>query len=56
MSMAERVCDVCGKKKDLKQGRTCETGHFVCAGCKWISGFFLARERRVCPVCEKRLR
>lgn len=31
--MAKRTCDVCGEKKSLRGGKTCEKGHFVCKSC-----------------------
>ena len=31
--MPERVCDSCGKKKDVGGGKTCENGHFLCKAC-----------------------
>jgi hypothetical protein len=31
--MRQRICDSCGKKKDVKGGRTCENGHFICYEC-----------------------
>ena len=51
--MATRVCDVCGKKKDLSGGKTCEKGHFVCSSCKNL-GMFSVRTK--CPICDKPLR
>ncbi len=26
----ERICDACGQKKELRGGKTCERGRFVC--------------------------
>ena len=52
--MATRICDVCGKKKDLSGGKTCEKGHFVCAGCKYMGPF--SGNRTQCPICKKPLR
>ena len=31
--MPKRVCDVCGKNKDVSGGKICEKGHFVCSSC-----------------------
>lgn len=36
--MAKRVCDKCGKNKDLDGGKTCEKGHFFCLGCQRAFG------------------
>jgi len=52
--MAKRVCDVCGKNKDLSGGKTCEKGHFVCSGCKHLGPF--SGHRTQCPICKKPLR
>ncbi len=46
--MATRVCDVCGKKKEVSGGKTCENGHFLCSSC--------ASKRNQCPICKKPLR
>jgi hypothetical protein len=55
--MAERVCDKCGKKKPIKDGKTCEKGHFLCSGCKYLSqGMFAFRQHGSCPICGKPLR
>jgi hypothetical protein len=51
--MSERVCDSCGKKKDVAGGKTCESGHFICKGCVW-SSFWSAKTS--CPLCQKPLR
>lgn len=37
--MEQRVCDCCGKKKDVSGGKTCERGHFICSVCRNL-GFF----------------
>jgi len=51
--MATRICDTCGKKKDLSGGKTCEKGHFVCSSCKRLGSF---SHRTQCPICKKPLR
>ena len=28
--MAERICDVDDKKKNIEGGKACENGHFIC--------------------------
>src|SRR4051812_29329998 len=33
--MSQRVCDECGKTKEVSGGKTCENGHFVCKDCLW---------------------
>lgn len=52
--MATRICDVCGKKKDLSGGKTCEKGHFTCSGCQYMGPF--SGRRTQCPICKKPLR
>ena len=55
--MAKRVCDMCGKEKELHGGKTCEKGHFVCKQCVWAdSGVFTSNEKKKCPICEKPLK
>ena len=51
--MPKRVCDVCGKTKEVSGGKTCEKGHFVCSSCAdmgWGS------KRKQCPLCKKKLK
>jgi len=47
--MSERICDACGKKKQVSGAKTCEKGHFICSGChdNW---------RDTCPLCKKKLK
>jgi hypothetical protein len=52
--MPERVCDSCGKKKQVSGGKTCEKGHFICGSC--VSGGFFSGPRTQCPLCRKPLR
>lgn len=33
VNMASRVCDCCGKTKDIYGGKTCSKGHFICHSC-----------------------
>jgi len=54
--MSRRVCDACGKTKELKDGVTCANGHFVCSNCKYIKGFLFDSKRTQCPLCKKPLR
>lgn len=54
--MPKRVCDICGKNKDLKGGVTCANGHFICSNCKYVSGWVFKEVRRKCPICDKSLR
>ena len=51
--MAKRVCDVCGKEKDVKDGIACEKGHFICSSCKRSEGFIFDSVRTKCPICGK---
>jgi hypothetical protein len=53
--MAKRVCDVCGKDKDVSGGKTCEKGHFVCKDDVY-SGVIIISEKAHCPICKKPLR
>lgn len=53
--MAKRICDVCGKDKDVSGGKTCEKGHFVCKDDVY-SGVIIISERAHCPICKKPLR
>lgn len=54
--MAKRVCDKCGKEKDLLGGKTCEKGHFLCKQCAVEFGVFTTHEQKSCPICNKPLR
>lgn len=29
--MSHRMCDKCARSKDMKGGKTCDKGHFVCS-------------------------
>lgn len=53
--MATRICDACGKHKDVSGGMTCEKGHFVCSQCKFTPGLF-SQKRTVCPLCKTKLK
>jgi len=46
--MPNRICDSCGKKKDVYGGKICEKGHFICKSCGYT--------RSTCPICGKPLR
>jgi len=52
--MPKRVCDVCGKDKDVSGGKTCEKGHFVCSSCADMGLF--AGKRTQCPICKTKLK
>lgn len=52
--MSDRICDKCGKSKDVKGGATCETGHFICKSC--VNTAFLGGKIKNCPICRKSLR
>ena len=52
--MPTRRCDACGKEKDLRGGKTCSNGHFICKDCVWSGGWF--SPRKACPLCGKPLR
>lgn len=53
--MAKRICDVCGKDKDVSGGKTCEKGHFICKDDVY-SGVIFISEKAHCPICKKPLR
>jgi hypothetical protein len=53
--MAKRICDVCGKDKDVSGGKTCEKGHFICKDDVY-SGVIFISEKAHCPMCKKPLR
>ena len=52
--MDKRICDKCGKEKEVKGGRSCEKGHFICQSCVGV-GIFSDGIKR-CPLCSKPLR
>ncbi len=52
--MPKRICDSCGKEKELRGGKTCENSHFVCSDC--VYGGFFGPTKSVCPLCRKTLR
>lgn len=49
--MAKRVCAECGEDKDIKGGKICEKGHFLCKACA-SKGW---SPRKNCPVCDTKL-
>jgi hypothetical protein len=53
--MARRICDVCGKDRDVSGGKTCEKGHFICKDDVY-SGVIIISEKAHCPICKKPLR
>lgn len=52
--MAKRICDACGKNKELEGGKTCEKGHFICRSCRNIGVFDSGR--KTCPICKTKLK
>ena len=46
--MGSRVCDNCGKTKDVFGGKSCSKGHFICHSC--------ASSHIHCPLCGHTLR
>ena len=54
--MSQRTCDSCGEPKDLRGGKTCESGHFVCKDCVWKPAGFFSGPMKYCPLCEKPIR
>lgn len=47
--MPKRICSTCGNLKDVRGGKICETGHFICRDCIWVRFF----ELKICPLCKK---
>jgi hypothetical protein len=45
--IGSRICDICGKEKELFRGKTCENGHFSCRVCG---------ARTSCRLCGKKLK
>lgn len=52
--MPKRTCDPCGKEKDVRGGKVCSNGHFICASC--VCGGFFDSPRTTCPLCQKPLK
>ena len=50
--MSRRKCDACGKDKEVRGGKVCSNGHFICSSC--IGSGFLGG-RTTCPLCGKPL-
>jgi len=48
--MPKRICDACGKEKDVYGGKTCTKGHFICRGC------YMSRGSTKCPLCSTELK
>lgn len=51
VDMGKRVCSECGEDKDIKGGKICEKGHFLCKACA-SKGW---SPRKNCPVCNTKL-
>lgn len=57
--MPRRVCDACGKEKEVRGGKVCANGHFVCAECIYGKGVLqqlFGATLKSCPICGKPLR
>lgn len=55
--MSKRICDSCGKKKNVKGGKTCTNGHFICKKCVYeTQGAIFGGPRKQCPLCKKPLK
>jgi transposase-like protein len=54
--MQKRICDACGKERELKGGKVCDNGHFICKECLWKSAGLFGGPRKTCPLCDKPLR
>lgn len=52
----KRVCDACGKEKEIEGGKTCENGHFICSSDKWMEKVIGRDLRKKCPICDSPLR
>lgn len=44
--MSKRICNRCGKNREVRYGKHCEKGHFICGVCDFKNN---------CPICEKKL-
>lgn len=56
--MPKRICDACGKERDVRGGKVCSNGHFICADCVYGSGVLqqlFGPTRTSCPLCNKAL-
>ena len=51
--MSRRICDKDGNEKELKGGKTCENGHFICKECLWQPAGFFSGPMKYCPICER---
>jgi hypothetical protein len=45
--MLKRVCAVCGEEKDVKNGKICEKGHFIC--------YQHQKGRTKCPIDDTKI-
>jgi len=55
--MPKRICDACGKEKDVEGGKTCSNGHFICYDCVHSTeGLFFGSPMDTCPICKQPLR
>ena len=52
--MAKRICDPCGKNKDVSGGKTCDKGHIVCRSCLGKGAF--SSGRSIYPTCKTKLK
>lgn len=48
VSMGKRICDNCGREKDVYGGKSCSKGHFICHSC--------SSNHIHCPLCGHTLR
>ena len=44
-----KACDVCGESGEVRGGKTCELGHFLCG--TFVSGGSLLEPRKYCTLC-----
>jgi hypothetical protein len=56
----KRICDSCGKEKEVRGGKTCEQGHFICKTCVsqriGIFDALVLGSKPTCPLDGKSLR
>jgi hypothetical protein len=52
--MEKVMCVICAKKKDMKGGKVCEEGHFICA--KHIYSWVPGPSRKTCPLDGTKLK
>jgi hypothetical protein len=52
--MLKRTCDACGEYKEVRYGKVCQKGHFICSKC--INVTLLPGHYTKCPICNTKLK